>query len=650
MELMKSFFIFLIFYCCAVSVGLAITKQFSLPFKKYFFPVGFIILFGGYELIMFFPLYLNLSNLFSYLAASILLALIIWSFLYNKKDIVTEFFERKNLLLIGILLLTFGAIHLFGYVGDFRLDHNFYISYIQENMVSNTLNYLNMLQSGYSTMTAIYSQDGFYHLLALIAKVFHQEGYFFAIGFTPFLYTIFASTVLFESIEQLTNRKFNRIIFTICALVLVFNPHLIVNTMMGNLYRDYVLIFVLLFLFKKELSKNEALFLFVVFLAGISVHSTFVFLGIIVIVAKFIHLLLTHADKIQVKWFAIYSSSLFLNACLLFLPKLLSVSKGLLATLASVMSLIFLFTIVTCWKMKYFEKGCKVFLMLSVVVLYCGSLYLTYTKRAVFDYTDFFYEVFLFNASMVEVVSNIHLVFGYVITLVFLVLNRKNRTYLDYLLAVTWFVFYNPITIAAISTYLTYVVYFRIAFLFINFFICFMIINQLKNKFFFVLLCGMMLLTFCLPYSYGLKFKHPGDYNADYRMENDAVHAFELLNELGSDYQKSNASLANVFSTDFRAPYLTTSVHYSYTIYSWRGAFREKQLYTNDQLTVLYKAFAYSRIYDVPQTDLMEIIQTKSIDFILLDTYQTVGTYEKLNSICKLVYENPSFKLYRCSP
>ncbi|MEG0409254.1 MAG: hypothetical protein RR623_10320 [Bacilli bacterium] len=641
--------LFIAFYICLTSIGLMINKVFTLHFIKYYFPIGFVAVFGIYELLMFFPLFLNLSSIFSFINGLIILILILASFIYNKKNLLDELLSRKSFVILFLIIFTILFIYLFGYIGDFRLDHNFYISYIQENMISQKLNYVNMLQSGYTTMGIVYAQDGFYHLIALLSNIFQFDGYLFSIWFTPFLYTMFASTTLLEAIEHLTSKKLHKYVFSFLSILLVFNPHLIVNSMMGNLYRDYVIILILVLLIKDSCTKNQAIFLFFAFLTGICVHSTFVFLAIIILFAKLIHLLLSKSNESQIKWYCIYSFFVVQNAFLLLLERFSHSSKPIIIMLSFFATIILLFSLFKLWNVKNFQKHLKLTIVIAIIGLYLFSLYITFNGHPVFNYNDFFYEVFLQKATEIEILSNIHLTFGYVISLIFLIINFKSKRFINILLFVTWIVFYNPITISVISTYLTNVVYFRIAFIFINFFVLFYIIEQFKNKLIYFTLTLILLITFCLPYQYGLKFKNPIDYNMEYRMENDAVLAFNTLDQLGNSYVALHLTKPNAFVSDFRAPYLTKSIHYIYTIYSWRGSFRDKQYQITNNLTHLYEAIAYSNTFDIPLEIIEEAIINSKINFILFDTFQTTDTYEKLNNLCKIEYRNNSFIIYSCN-
>ncbi|MEG0238526.1 MAG: hypothetical protein RR568_00095 [Anaerorhabdus sp.] len=649
MRIMPIITLFIAFYICSTSIGMMMNKVFTLPFIKYYFPIGFVAIFGIYELLMFLPLFLNLSSIFSYLSGFIILILILTSFIYNKKKLLDELLSRKSLIILFLFIFTILFIYLFGYVGDFRLDHNFYISYIQENMISPKLNYINILQSGYTTMGNIYAQDGFYHLIALLSNIFHFDGYLFSIWFTPFLYTIFASTTLLEAIEHLTSKKLYKYVFSFLSILLVFNPHLIVNSMMGNLYRDYVIILILLLLIKDSCTKNQTIFLFFAFLTGICVHSTFVFLAIIILFAKLIHLLLSKSDEKQIKWYCIYSFFVVQNAFLLLIERFSHTSKPIIISISFLLTIILLYALYKLWNFKNFQKYLKVTIIIGIIGLYVFSLSITFNGHPVFNYHDFFYEVFLLKATEIEIISNIHLTFGYVISLIFLIINFKSKHFINILLFVTWVVFYNPITISTISTYLTNVVYFRIAFIFINFFVLFYIIVQFKNKLIYFTLILILLITFCLPYQYGLKFKNPIDFNMEYRMENDAVLAFNTLDQLGINYVQLHQTKPNTFVTDFRTPYLTKNIHYIYTIYNWRSSFRGKQYQITNDLTHLYEAVAYSSTFDIPLEMIDEAITNSKINFILLDTFQTSDTYEKLNRLCKVEYDNNSFIIYSCN-
>ncbi|MEG0564444.1 hypothetical protein, partial [Anaerorhabdus sp.] len=85
------------------------------------------------------------------------------------------------------------------------------------------------------------------------------------------------------------------------------------------------------------------------------------------------------------------------------------------------------------------------------------------------------------------------------------------------------------------------------------------------------------------------------------------------------------------------------------TIYNWRSSFRGKQYQITNDLTHLYEAVAYSSTFDIPLEMIDEAITNSKINFILLDTFQTSDTYEKLNRLCKVEYDNNSFIIYSCN-
>lgn len=650
MEILSIISFFILFYICTVSLGMLISQKLILSTKKYYFPIGLISIFGIYEILMFIPMYFKLSSMISTLVGIVLLTLVIYSFIVNKKNIVKELFDKKQFMVCGIFILTFLLIYFFGYIGDFRSDHNFYISLIQEGMRSDRLNIINLLQSGNSTIALTYSQDGFYFIIGLLANICHINGYLFSIWFTPFLYMTFATTTMLESIEHLTHSKNRKIIFTLATFLLVFSPLMIDYTMMGNLYRDFVIVIILLTLTQKEMTFKEALFLFIAFFAGISVHSTFVFLSLIMLLAKFIQLVLTKSSKDQVAYFLFYSFSILLNAALLFANQFLGniayIHVFILITIILLVSLL----IYNLWKLKQSYQIFSMLIILLTVVIFGLSIYCTITNKAVFNYNDFFYEVLLPNATRDEIISNIHYSICYVITLATILFIHKKDNYISCLLLTTYILFFNPLTIAAISTYLTNVVYFRVAFIFSNFFILFSCINYIKKDIYFILGISSIVIVFCLPYQYALKALNPVNYNLTYRVEQEAYEAFDELENISNNYYLKYSTHPNTFTTDYRTPFFTKDTHYVYNLYSWRSGFYEKTTpLNNDEYTQLYRYLSYSRLYSFDPDNLQSIIKEKQIHLIFMNQYQSKEIYSTLDTVCKSEYYNADFVIYSCN-
>lgn len=642
-QLIKIILLFFLLYIFCQSLGIFANNKLKLCFKKYYFFIGFIIILGIYEILMIFPLLYNLSSIFSYVSGFIILLICIYSIIIEKNNLIKNLKSKKQIHLILLLCFTVLLFFVSGNaVNDFN-DTFFYESFIAENTRATTLNYINIYQSGYSFMSHQYGYDAYYHFLALLSNIFKINPHILMTWLSPFIYSIFHFSVYAEIIEQLNfqiNKKLLYIPIYLSIFIGLFNSFEL--SFIGNCYNPPILSIIILMLLKNDTDIKQSLFIFICFFAGISTQSTFIIYSIIIIVAKSFHIVINKEEK------QIHNMCFYMTPVLFFALLTFTKSFNLLQAFQYTDILIGLVSISITFLLNKFLnlRRLKVCCLVFSLFIYIISIILVITNNYLYGPLDFINSLNPYGDGF----NYLKITFELTILIIIIIhsIKSKDYNYIFVLISVSLLLFFNPLTISFVSTYLTNVVYLRIFNICTCFIVTYYSISLVKNIYVYALL--LLLIINKKPTSNIIFYNRNTD-NLLYRLSYDSINAFNKLDELTQNYKQKTGFPPSTFTTDLRSQFITKDAGYIFNLSVGRillSGNNDYDSFRTEQICDLYSALTRGPEYDTPEY-ISNVISNQSIKFLLIGSDQTNEAIKEIEKTCELDYKNNSYLLYSCN-
>ena len=645
-QLIKIIFLFVLIWIFCQSIGLFLNDKLDLRFKKYYFSIGLITILCIYESLIIFPLLYNMSYIYSYISGIVVFIICLYTLYVERKQIINNIKDRKQLHILLIVCLTIVVFFISGNAANNFNDTYYYESFITENTKSSILNYINLFQSGYGFVEVEYIFDGYYHLLALLSNVFRINPYLLITWLMPFIYSVFYFSTCAELIEHFSfnfSKKYLILLIYIFVFAGLFKGFDLIYV--GNFYNPLILSIIILIISKKDLSIKQSIFLMICFIAGISTQSSFIIYSIVIIIAKAFHIVINKNEK-QISYMCLYMCPVVFFSILTFIKTFNIMSTFMLMDIivlfVSILLSLLLNKILNVKRLKY----CCILLS---ILIYCSSILLLVIGKYQYGPQDFFSTLDPFNVGY-----NFLNIIIEVIPLIIIVVKAfysKNYNYYFALVIVTFLLFFNPLTIPSISTYMTSIVYVRIFNPCTAFIIFIFSLSLIKNIYSYILIV-FFIINQCTFETKNISFYNKDTDNLLYRMSYDSVDAFNKLDELTKQYKEKTGFPPSTFATDLRSEFITYDAGYIFNLRTGRtmltGDRLNYQSFREEQICDLYAALTKGDNF-INTEYISSVISNQVIKFILIDSNQTDEAINEIEKNCILEYRNRSYLLYSCN-
>lgn len=630
-----------VLFYLSYSFGLMVKKKIS--FIKYSLPIGFFLLLGITQITLYYATSITYdgvvsTNILMYLIIVFLIIATI-SNIFNRKAFFKTKVDKKHLCILGIALFcTVICLIFFCEMNSIPTDNYFYIGHIKENALSNYMNAYNPFDAfrDHYVLT-IYRFQTYYHFIAGIFRMLNYNPYLFCIWVIPLYLVVVNCLTIINIIDYLKVK--NKIVSFLICIPFTFSWSFLQYSVNGNNFK--IALFCYLYLFFIESAKTNKLFpkiiLSLLVFAGLSLHSSFLFqaAAMLVVAALLIKKQYNHLDtvvlcgiplllyivqfyeKVTVLHYEKYVALLLLIYLLIRKYKLIPI-KGLVILLKSII-----------WGAVLLIWG------YGVASLFGGN-------SPLLTYESFFIQWSEYNISTKLINGLIFLLIIYY----FICTKMKNsysKFFLYYIL-----IFYNPISIAFVSTYLTSDVYFRLREPILQ---CPWALILLFSCISWTKLTTLLLSVLCLvkvgvDYPSIQIYQNPRDLL--YRMPYDLVEIASQIN-YKLDYMDADFSMWRVrtISADTRLRLFTDECYYVYSFEDEREFQSSVEVYDNSLWNVI-TVMRHSEDLE-EAVEMMEIATNVFYaNLIIVDNKQSEIFYDKMDSICRVWAKNDSYRVYAC--
>ncbi|MDO5085275.1 MAG: hypothetical protein Q4D47_02410 [Erysipelotrichaceae bacterium] len=603
---------------------------------KYTTPLGFYILLGFHHVLMipFSKFYLdkpvatNVLSTLTYIHIFISSCILIWYLIKHKKNNKFQI-DWKDILIVGFFLMACLLTIYFFVDLDPRSpgDNYFYLGYVWENVVNQDINVVDPFSGviGYAILP-IYRFQSYYHLISGLFKVVQSNPFLFSIWIIP-LWLVYINVLTI--INFLNYKKYSYLLLFV-AIPFIVSYGELSQAINGSNFKFSLFVY-LYFVYQYFKEKPSNVLAILLFSAGLSLHSTFMFQGLMML---FVMTLLNRKEHnyIDILVYSLLPFFIYLLQFygyyqhMLWIVLVYALYYGI-RKLTKVDPVIFL----------YISK-CIAYVVILVIVVY-GVYSVVYSINTPFNAIDFFQHL---QQSITFQES--YDVFIYGLLLLSLLFNYKQRVVKYSLLMIL--VFYNPISIYFVSNFITQEVYFRIREVFIqNPVVVLQLIALLNYRKIIIIIASLCALV-------EFKMSYPSitiydDVKSNlYRMPYALVDMAAKLNHLDTNVE--GKLRASVVSSDVRLRLFTHNFSYLYSVYDER----QQQLSIGQQVDKpiwnLVAAMNKSEYFKESLGVISYGIFEYQVDYLVLDKFQAKEIYGAIDNICDPVSENEEYIAYKC--
>lgn len=637
------------------NIGIFCLEKANVKWNKYLqILIGFIAIIAMFQIAFYPAMWLQLSSGYLIITGSILFALMLIYDLYHikrVKDLLTDKWFWVCLLVAFILFVTYMKITPHNY---WYFDDSFYLPHIYENAFTDRILSVEA-RSGFAVdkISNLYSYQGYYlfgsylvGIMSIINEVipihfpYLSVVYYFLSAITFIMLTMSMIGLMIEITKEKKKRVFFLGLFIIYTIFLPISANLL-NTVYVNGYTGIfalasvivpLMIYCVFQYIKKE--HNYSKILMLIFFTMLSYASFSMFL-ILITIYTLLAIQLWKKEKIDLDGFILMSIPLMSYIVSFILhPWNIGIIIG-----QCILAIIYVLYYVFRNRLQTFEKPisylCRVVVIAFPFIAVVVSIILAYVNGSVTSITQYATE--LANAIL-PVFGEIDKHYAWIISTLFYIttlflfgyllyhqIRRKNNLVL-WILIIT-LVFFNPLTINFIATYMTADVYIRIILLILNPITYFMIyeffMDHFKLSHYYAVLGICLIIGSLLIQGKEIKYQIDsyGTPNPMYRMNNDEVIATSKIEEIMEREKIDAPILATTLYNEFRL----VNPHIKMQFTRLNTFIPDENYQAPAYRDIVLHDFITGKVID-PYLEkygptIIDIIEKQNIDFVVLNKY-----------------------------
>ena len=616
-----------------VAVVLLVSYLYGKIFNKFIKPLervnctllGFFVILGLFQLVVYYGIPAN-ANIIVYIRAlQIIFGLSIVLVLVLRVNILPKTYDLVSLILPILFCLLLGYLSSIQTTNSAYFDSNFYLSEVLESSTATSLAHLNYYHGSFLYGIDVYHDyQGYYYfwgILINIASKFIEipslitPVYMWGASFLYYYSLGLICTMSLQVVYKGALKKFNVIlpIFAITFLLPYYTNYF--NSTLGffgNSFRTIAIGLVALLFYCYIYGKDDKalLALTFVYLGGISLSSSTMFISAFMIAGLFFYMVYKNNTRIRDYYFLFLSSlPVFHYAYVLLTPWYIDNIKTIIVfvTVTIIVSIL-------CYLLSKLDKKyiliithvCKVLYLVLLIALIGLSFLL---KDGMYGY-GFFFESRSLNDMCLNYTSwltNIELLRNVVLWAVLIIslIRFKSKKNFKLFLIITALICINPLTQPVISTYGTQDVYSRVFDIICNPFVLVFLFNELNTKNIFItyfLSIAVTMVSCWVSYynctNYYSRVLIPGD-NFDYETKSDP-NRLDIYEYLMTDFNEEIKDLDHrpIFvSQDIDVKAYVNNIELLYGTSDIRDALDNEDNYNNSPYKELINLFYPFRNY-----------------------------------------------------
>ncbi len=653
-------------------------------------PIGFYVFLGLYQLLIYPVQYFHLKGIYLVYSLFIISLLILGWAIKNYEVFLKKRFNLKKIILI--LFVTSICTILYYFTSNVELicdsyaltsadnDLYFYIRMISENsklsMGVNSTDIINGNQL--ISVSSLYAFTGIIHMFSAMTVIFNLRSITLVFWFCFIILRIFTLMNMFN-IEKLLNiNKYLKNIYKITVIFSLFIGFGFVSGFYPVNFRWFtgmtsILIFCLINYFKEN--NDKWIFLYCILTLGLlASQSTQLFISAALFVVAAVY------DSVINKKFNVRILSIISFPVLLYSAFFIAYSMNEHLIMMIFLILFMLINILSKFFPKLFDY--RIVLLSGITALIVMILYGFVGKGATFsflesiDYFSKYTSCLFFDSEFVkspfDILGNIGQRLLFLCPFISIFNFKKNNIEMNIcsiFMITTILLFYNPLVMPFVSTFMTGIVYHRLELLIINSVYYFIFLNVLDEKkvyFNKMLLISVLLSSVTLCKDVVGYLSHYDEYslNAEpkYKISNDVIEISDFLDDYFYDQEITvlyPITIANLrlynecFQTSTLVPYwYQNSFYHDDFIYKYDELDDLMKIQCMMELPIDYFTNYYYEFEPERVPDLKQILLESDADIVIMKKWADPEGedriyHELLSQFTEIIYDNDTYQIYR---